>query len=147
MKSTEPLPSNRKLGKNNSRTIDLNRGEFQRVAKIVAECLLALADFKPEKSQASELRKTYEPLYNVLKKHAEIAFEREFDTFLMFGATVENIDLVNGMLVISFTHTVEKKDTVYKVSIRNHLAPYSQKWSEMMVKHGGAGNAHSYAMI
>lgn len=137
MKTAEPLPSNRKVPANRNRTVDLTRPEFYKVAKVSADAMLAMANFNPESGKTSKLREDFNPLYGLIKKYAEIAYGHEFDQMLIFGAILEKVDLVNGLISVEFTFSVGKRDIIYHLNFRNHMAPYSIEWPKQVAKNGG----------
>ncbi len=133
---TEPLASNRKIQKNNSRILNLEHSEFKRLSKMVSESLSRCAEFNPQEHEAKALRKSLDPLYTYVQRHAVVAFEREFEPYLMFGIKVTGVDLTEGEIRLEFTHSVERKNVVYKLAFRNHFAPYSEKWPEVASENG-----------
>ncbi len=147
MSNHAPLPSNRKILKNNSRTVHLERGDFYMLARAVSDSILYSASFKPEEMKAEQMRSTLEPLYTRLKKYAELSFQREFDTILMFGVTVEKVDIISGIIELSFIHNVARVNTKYKITFNNYLAPYSEKWSDLLREHGAKGVENQYQLV
>lgn len=147
MTSHAPLPSNRKILKNNTKIVDLGRGDFQILARVVSDCLMYTASFRPEEMTAQVMRNTFEPLYTRLQRYAELAFQREFDTILMFGVKVEEIDLISGTIAISFVHNIARNNTRYKITFRNYMAPYATEWSNLLRKHGTAGVEDQYELV
>ena len=133
---TEPLASNRKIQKNNSRILDLEHSEFKRLSKMISESLARCAEFNPQEHEAKSLRKSLDPLYVYVQKHAVVAFQREFEPYLMFGIKVTEVNLAEGEIRLEFTHSVERKNVVYKLAFRNHMAPYSEKWPVMAAENG-----------
>jgi len=116
-----PLASNRKIMKNNFRTVDISQAESKRLARVISECMSATNSFKLGDPEVSRLRIAFTPLYTMLKEYAELSFQREFDIRLMFEATIKKIDFINGTTDISFVHSTAQLNTTYNITFRNHL--------------------------
>lgn len=125
-----------KVYKRNHRRIDMTVGEFLNLIKQLNGALMSCAMYKPHEGSARVLRDAYVGLYSLAASKARLAFDQEFDTSLMFGLSVDGIDLVNGVVLLSFTQEMARKQTRYQLAIHNELAPYSETWPGIMEKHG-----------
>lgn len=127
----------RKVYKNNNRNVNLTRSYFKRAVDLLADAMRASAHFEPEKEEPMKLRERFMELYKFCATQAADVFGLEFNPELMSGLMIDNFDPVNGVVVVSFVHTVSRVEARYRLTLFNELAPYATKWPDLLEANGG----------
>jgi hypothetical protein len=125
--------------KKNSKRIDLERIAYNSFVTALTTAIAAALSFKPEDVRAPDtLRKTYVPVYDLLAVWAKDAFDRPtLSSSGMFNLSVDGMDLINGVVIVSFVYEEARVKTRYQLQIHNHLAPYTEVWPAWLGRTGG----------
>lgn len=125
--------------KKNSKRIDLDRKTYNGFVTALTTAIAAALSFKPEEQKAPDtLRKTYVPVYELLANWAAQAFDNpQFNAECMFNLSVDGMDLINGVVIVSFVYEEARVKTRYQLQIHNHLAPYTEVWPQYLRNAGG----------
>jgi hypothetical protein len=91
------------------------------------------------------MRTAYSDLYDICAKLAARVYSKEFISDFLFGISVDGVDFVNGVVLLSFTHDDSGKKTRYQFAIHNEQAPYSKTWPDKLKECGA--ESHKAAMM
>lgn len=114
----------------------MTRKDFTNLTRSISNAIIACAAFKPYENEPKDLRKVYHEVYEFCAKWAALAFEKDFIPDFLFDLSIDGVDLINGVVLLSFTHDDRGRKTRHQLAAYNELAPYSKTWPDKLQEHG-----------
>jgi hypothetical protein len=125
-----------KLKQLNTRKVVFTKEHFRKLAVACSKALVGMSDYHPVNREPGDLRSHLNELYGFLRTHLSDIYSYDFDANLMYGATINNCDLVQGSVDVIVTYPYLGNQVRFCLQCFNDAAPYGQQWPEMMRKVG-----------
>lgn len=126
-----------KLKQLNTRRVVFERSHFRKLAIACSKALIGMAEYHPSKMDTNGLRSHFNELYAFVKSHLSDEYQYDFEVALLYGATITNCDLVQGLIDVTVSYTYLGNPIRFCLQCSNDHSPYGKEWPVALKRHGG----------